>query len=403
MRFKFFASILVAALLVVPTTNSVAFLRMEQIPSVFAELTNAKTLANPAMVLVDINSGQIVYSRDANGLRKPASTLKLLSAFSILEYLPPESRFTTNVYRTDIANTFQIVGDFDPSITPSLKLAKNLKFVWSDNLVNQIRKVANSRSLKIRYFGITYRTKANMNSYFNKIGYRITWVGIKESETTEHITEPVVSAVSPELSKILNYTLLWSDNWVADYLAKTASAQAGYGYNADGIDLVFSDVLNKYEVNGPPVKAKDGSGLSHEDRASANTLVQVLLRMHSNPKFESAIKGLPVGGISGTLQNRFIKTAPQTVGLVRAKTGSLNGVVALAGYIESGEHQYAFAILADRLQRGYYAESAARATIDKILGRIAAPMIIVAQSMPSPEAEKAPEVNPTPSPESAAA
>lgn len=403
MRFKFFASIAVAALLVVPTANSAAFLRMEQIPTVFAELTNAKTLANPAMVLVDINSGQTVYSRDANGLRKPASTLKLLSAFSILEYLPPETRFTTNVYKTDIDNTFQIVGDFDPSITPSLKLAKNLKFVWSDNLVNQIRKVAKSRSLKIRYYGLTYRTKANMNSYFNRVGYRINWVGIKESEAAEHITEPVVSAISPELSKILNYTLLWSDNWVADYMAKTASAQAGYGYSADGIDLVFSDVLNKYEVKSPLVKAKDGSGLSHEDRTSANTLVQVLLKMYGNPKFDSAIKGLPVGGISGTLQNRFIKTAPQTVGLVRAKTGSLNGVVALAGYIESGEHQYAFAILADRLQRGYYAESAARATIDKILGKIAAPMIIVAQTIPTPEAEKAPEVNPTPSPESAAA
>jgi len=40
--------------------------------------------------------------------------------------------------------------------------------------------------------------------------------------------------------------------------------------------------------------------------------------------------------------------------------------------------------------------------IDKILGKIAAPMIIVAQTLPTPEAEKAPEITPTPLPESAA-
>ena len=393
MRLKLLTFVSVASLLIVTATNSEAALRMEQIPSVFAELTNDRTLNNPAMVLMDLKSGQVVYSRDANGLRKPASTLKIMSAFSALEYLPADKTFNTSIYKTDIKNVFQIVGDFDPSITPSLKLAKDLKFVWSDNLVNQIRKNAKSRYLKIRYYGLTDRTRTNMNNFFRKVGYRITWEALNYDNSTSHLAEQIYSSTSPNLNEILHYTLLFSDNWVADYLAKSAAAAAGYGYSAAGIESVFTEVLAKYSLTAGNVNALDGSGLSHENRISANTLVQVLATMYSNPKFDGAIQGLPVGGISGTLIHRFIKTAPQAVGLVHAKTGSINGVVSLAGFIDSADHKYVFAIIADRLRYSFAAESAARATIDKLLGRIAAPLQI----------ETAPEITPTPSPESVAA
>jgi D-alanyl-D-alanine carboxypeptidase len=365
---------------------------MEQIPSVFAELTNDKTLNNPAMVLMDLKSGEVIYSRDSIGMRKPASTLKIMSAFSALEYLPADKTFNTIIYKTDIKNAFQIVGDFDPSITPSLKLSKNLKFVWSDNLVNQIRKSAKSRYLKIRYYGLTDRTRTNMNNFFRKVGYHITWEALNSDNSMTHISNQIYSATSPNLNEILHYTLLFSDNWVADYLAKSAASAAGYGYSAAGIESVFTEVLAKYSLNAGNVNAIDGSGLSHENRISVSTLAQVLATMYSNPKFDGAIQGLPVGGISGTLIHRFIKTAPQAVGLIHAKTGSINGVVSLAGFVDSGEHKYVFAIIADRLRNSFAAESAARATIDKLLGRIAAPLQI----------ETAPEINPTPSPESAA-
>ena len=154
MRFKKPVILLIVALLVIPVSDSAAYLKMEQIPTVFTELTKDKTLGNPSMMFLDVNSGETIFSRDANSFRKPASVLKLLSAFAALEFLPADRTFKTRIYKTDLSNTFQIVGDFDPSITPSLKLAKNLKFVWSDNLVNQIRKVAKSRTLKIRYYEI---------------------------------------------------------------------------------------------------------------------------------------------------------------------------------------------------------------------------------------------------------
>jgi D-alanyl-D-alanine carboxypeptidase/D-alanyl-D-alanine-endopeptidase (penicillin-binding protein 4) len=92
---------------------------------------------------------------------------------------------------------------------------------------------------------------------------------------------------------------------------------------------------------------------------------------------------LPVAGISGTLNNRFITTAPSAVGLIRAKTGTLNGTATLAGYVQSTDREYVFVTLADEIAKGNAALNKARAAIDRVLGRIAAPNI-PAEISPTP-------------------
>lgn len=375
MRQKLLIGFTSAILLLIPSAHSVTPLKMEQIPSVFKVLTSDRTLANPAMVLIDTESGKVIFSRDANGSRKPASTIKVFSAMSILEFLPPTTTFTTSIYTTDLKNTFQIVGDFDPSMTPSSTLAKSDKFIWSTSLVNKIRANAKSRSITIRYHGITSRTKINMSNDFRRAGYRVNWQPTSQETANTHKKDKIFTAQSPNLEKILKHTLLWSDNFVAEYLARLAAKEAGYPNNEDGIELVFHDVLSRYNIQNPVITAKDGSGLSHKDRVSAMTLGQALVKIYSDPKFESLVNGLPIGGISGTMKSRFKKTAPQGVGLVRAKTGTLSGVVTMAGYLDSGEHEYAFVILADRVGRYHAAEVAARATMDKLLGKLTYPLV----------------------------
>jgi D-alanyl-D-alanine carboxypeptidase len=102
---------------------------------------------------------------------------------------------------------------------------------------------------------------------------------------------------------------------------------------------------------------------------------QLLFKLRLDEKFKYIYDSLPVGGISGTLESRFLTTAPTAVGLVRAKTGTLNGTVTLAGFVESVDREYVFVTLADDIQRGTRASDKARAAIDRILGRIAAPNI----------------------------
>jgi len=68
-----------------------------------------------------------------------------------------------------------------------------------------------------------------------------------------------------------------------------------------------------------------------------------------------------------------VKDAPSAVGLVRAKTGWIDTTVSLAGYVTSGEKQYIFAVIADRITNRESARGAARVTIDKMLSTIARP------------------------------
>jgi D-alanyl-D-alanine carboxypeptidase len=60
---------------------------------------------------------------------------------------------------------------------------------------------------------------------------------------------------------------------------------------------------------------------------------------------------------------------------VRAKTGTLNGTTNLAGFVESGSNEYIFVILADRHSKSYSVTKKVRATVDRILGKIATPLL----------------------------
>ena len=144
--------------------------------------------------------------------------------------------------------------------------------------------------------------------------------------------------------------------------------------------MAFQKTLKELEVDSTGLSVADGSGLSHDNRVSAKLLGDLLVKIYKDPRFAGVIESLPDGGVNGTLNERFIKTAPNAVGLVHAKTGTLNGTVTLAGYIESGDHEYVFVVLADRLSRTYSAAKIARDTLDRYLGRIALPFEPVTES-----------------------
>jgi D-alanyl-D-alanine carboxypeptidase len=98
------------------------------------------------------------------------------------------------------------------------------------------------------------------------------------------------------------------------------------------------------------------------------------MKIRNDPKYASIYAGMPIGGVSGTLQNRFLRTAPHAVGLVRGKTGTLSGTVSLAGYVDSEDRQYVFVAIADKIPRRFSASERARDSLDRILGKIAAPI-----------------------------
>ncbi|MEB3268256.1 MAG: D-alanyl-D-alanine carboxypeptidase [Leptolyngbya sp.] len=77
----------------------------------------------------------------------------------------------------------------------------------------------------------------------------------------------------------------------------------------------------------------DGSGLSRQNRGTPAGFMALLRAMRTHAASELFYRSLPVGGVTGTLRNRFRDTFVE--GQVRAKTGTLRGVRALSGYVES--------------------------------------------------------------------
>jgi serine-type D-Ala-D-Ala carboxypeptidase/endopeptidase (penicillin-binding protein 4) len=183
----------------------------------------------------------------------------------------------------------------------------------------------------------------------------------------------------------LAFFLTWSDNVLTERIARLAALKAGESFDENGVGIIFAGMLESYGINSAPLRVKDASGLSHDNRITARQVGSLLLKIRNDAQFAPVVSGLPIGGITGTLKDRFTKTAPEAVGLVKAKTGTLNGTTNLAGYIESEDREYVFVIIADKHSRTYSAAKRARATVDRILGKIAAPLLPQPSPQPVPE------------------
>lgn len=157
--------------------------------------------------------------------------------------------------------------------------------------------------------------------------------------------------LSPPMATLIRLTNTPSDNYLAEMLLKGLGARfGGAGTTAAGVAVVRSELSSQF---GIAPRFNDGSGLSRSDFTTPQQVVTLLQRMYSNPYF---LDSLPVGGETGTLQNEMRGTAAQ--GVCDAKTGTLHDVAALAGYCHAADgHELVFAFLANGLTNPNYAHS----------------------------------------------
>lgn len=163
----------------------------------------------------------------------------------------------------------------------------------------------------------------------------------------------VATARSPSLAEIVQETNRRSNNLYAEHLLRTLAgaydgAEAPPGSAAAGV-LALRPLLDAARITPAWVQLVDGSGLSFMDRVTPRALVHLLAHLHRHP--DASVRAafydaLPVGGESGTLAERY--EAGEARGNVRAKTGYVNGVRALSGYVTSASgHALAFSLLAN--------------------------------------------------------
>ncbi|NLD61976.1 D-alanyl-D-alanine carboxypeptidase/D-alanyl-D-alanine-endopeptidase [Candidatus Sumerlaeota bacterium] len=163
---------------------------------------------------------------------------------------------------------------------------------------------------------------------------------------------------SPALSDILTVMNKHSENHLAEQIYVSIGAvkggKAGYATSR----VIERNFLKRAGVDITGFYGADGCGLSEANRVSPHQLVQLLTYMVSQPSFSVFYNTLPKSGIDGTLKSRM-QGYP---GRIIAKTGTINGVVTLSGYVQASEKQtYVFAILVNKASR-----SGARAVEDRI-------------------------------------
>lgn len=139
---------------------------------------------------------------------------------------------------------------------------------------------------------------------------------------------------SPQLHLLVRHMLYKSDNHFADELLRTiAKVQGVPPTDHDGI-AAERTFLAAHGIAAPGLHVVDGSGLAHANRVPATTLAGILSAAQRG-EIPELYYLLPQGGRQGTLSDYDFTTA---LGLVRAKSGHLSNVSALAGYVNSRRH-----------------------------------------------------------------
>ncbi len=331
------------------------------------------------------DAGALVAESNSKTPLRPASAMKLVSSAAVIDLLGPGYRFTTRVVGDSgsSSDSLTLVGSGDPVLsTPQGIAAIERDPERSGSAITQLAILADRvvaagvRSLpkgivvddhvfdERRYnpaWPTSYRTDGEIGpigalsvdsgwsnpsarsasgedpalaagASFARLlrdrGVKVSGVSTGRAAQGD---STVAEIKSPRLDEIVASILSASNNHGAEMLVKAVSADAGNtGSTADGIDLVKKR-LKALGVSLKGLVMLDGSGLARQDAVSCTTL-RGILHLGERERTQVIKTGLAVAGVRGTLAPRLAGT--DLVGHLVAKTGTLNGVSALAGRLD---------------------------------------------------------------------
>jgi len=365
---------IVALLVLVPLAHASALPLPTRLANALA--VRGVTQSSSGAVAVDLDSGQVVFERNADLPLAPASNEKLPVTFSALQELGPTYRF-----RTEVESTGRLVGAVwhgnlvlkgfgDPTLTtPMLDLLARRVLALGIHAVD-------GRIIGDESWFDTDRTAPGWKSSFyvlecpplSALSVDRGWydgryaarpavaaAGIFRKLLRQHGVAAgpagagrapdgaaVLAAVrSRSLAYILREMDRQSDNFVAELVLKELGAEKGAGGTSAAGAAVVKRTLAAAGIPTAGVVIADGSGLSLSDRLTVRTIVTLLVKTWDDGQLRGEVwRMLPVAGENGTLVRRMRTGAAR--GEVRAKTGTTDVASALSGYARD---RYAFAVL----------------------------------------------------------
>ena len=181
---------------------------------------------------------------------------------------------------------------------------------------------------------------------------------------------------SAPVADVVGYLLVTSDNTVADAVAGLVAVERGRPGDLPAVGRLLVESLREGGIDLGPTTVADGSGLGDGSLSSAAALSGLLAVAAAAPPGDDLAllpSLLPVAGLEGTLSSRFTDGDGSAAGrgVVRAKTGTLTGVVALAGVGTTADGRgVSFALLSGGVPPG--GTAAARAAADRVVASVTA-------------------------------
>lgn len=186
----------------------------------------------------------------------------------------------------------------------------------------------------------------------------------------EATADTVAAHASGPLAASIRNFLKISDNLTGELLVKSVGAAVSGppGSYENGLAAERAFLASEVGIDTTAQRLADGSGVSRYNLVAARQIVALLAYMPTRTDlFPAFLDALPVAGVDGTLEERMRGTAAE--GRARAKTGTLNGVTALSGYVPSADgERLAFSLMVE-----FYTGSAAprRAVQDSVVAALA--------------------------------
>lgn len=138
---------------------------------------------------------------------------------------------------------------------------------------------------------------------------------------------------SPPLDSVVRDINKWSNNVMARQLLLTIALEAGFTpADEAGAVLALKQILRQRGLQFPELVLENGSGLSRNERISAEHLAQLLVTAYQRPVMPVLMASMPILGLDGTTKKRLADGASK--GMAYLKTGSLDGVSSIAGYVQ---------------------------------------------------------------------
>ncbi|WP_278756217.1 D-alanyl-D-alanine carboxypeptidase/D-alanyl-D-alanine endopeptidase [Corynebacterium stationis] len=344
-------------------------------PARLDEMAQSPALPTLGAQVVNTSTGEVLWEHDSQEALIPASSTKVLTAAAAALLIDDNEKLKTEVLHTPGSNTVVIkaAGDVWMTAEQMDELAEEIQSsgagadgidtvlidtsIWSgddqapgwdpSNVDGGFVAPMQPAMLYGGRIGDTEgdvpRSHTPALDVASALAERIDAPNVGTGEVPEG-AEPIAAVESEPFGIRAEQMMKHSDNVMAEAIARELARAAGAEPSFEGATKATLKTLSDASFNTEGITIMDNSGLSEDNRITADLLTRIIADAATNEPLREVLGYLPVAGGEGTLTDRYADLSGK--GFVRAKTGTLTGVSALSGTAlgESGT-VYAFTFL----------------------------------------------------------